>query len=148
MYLLVLYVLANILVSVFLEKSKYRLQVAVIFHAVAFAVVLPFVLIVQDGAIGTVMEKLLGDYYLPMRSILAVDGNAILSPLLVLEIILPIVILFMGAISAVKVVEYIRTRRSAPYVKREPARKKWLFRGACSPLCIDRIYIRNCVIRC
>ena len=148
MALLIIFVLVNIFISVYLEKSKDHMKVASIIHAVGFTVVLFLAMVAQDGFIGDVMRNLLGDYYEPMHNVFVDGGEYMLSPVMVLEVIIPILIGVVSAVFAAKVVNYVRTRRSAPYVKRESARKTLLFRKAFSPLRLNKIYIRNCVIRC
>ncbi len=148
MALLIIFVLVNIFISVYLEKSKGHMKVASIIHAVGFTVVLFFAMVAQDGFIGDVMRDLLGDYYEPMHYNIVYGDTVMISPLMVIEIVVPLLVIAVSAVTAVKVVEYVRTRRSAPFVKRESAHKTLLFRKAFSPLLLNKIYIRNCVIRC
>ena len=148
MALLIIYLIVNAIIFVWLDRSKYNMHIASVVHAAAFTLVLALVLLAQDGFIGDVMRNLLGDYYEPMHNVFVDGGEYMLSPVMVLEVIIPILIDVVTAVFAAKVVNYVRTRRSAPYVKRESARKTLLFRKAFSPLRLNKIYIRNCVIRC
>ena len=148
MALLIIYLIVNAIIFVWLDRSKYNMRIASVVHAAAFTLVLALVLLAQDGFIGDVMRRLLGDYYDPIHNVLVDGGEYMLSPVMVLEVIIPILIGVVTAVFAAKVVNYVRTRRSAPYVKRESARKTLLFRKAFSPLLLNKIYIRNCVIRC
>ncbi len=148
MALLIIYLIVNAIIFVWLDRSKYNMRIASVVHASAFTLVLALVLLAQDGFIGDVMRRLLGDYYEPMHNVLVDGGEYMLSPVMVLEVIIPTLIGVVTAVFAAKVVNYVRTRRSAPYVKRESARKTLLFRKAFSPLRLNKIYIRNCVIRC
>ena len=147
MALLIVYLIVNVALSLFLEKSKYRLKLATVTHAAAFTVVLVFVLLSQDGVVGSVMERVLGEYYAPLHSAVAYGAVGMISPLMVIETVMPLLVITVSAVTAVKAVEYVRTRR-APFVRRSSSVCDFDTSGAFSPLCIDRIYIRNCVIRC
>ena len=146
MPLLIAYILVNIIISVILDNSKYRLRIASVAHAIVFTIVFAFMLLAQDGFIGDLLARLMGEFYAPMHEIAVYGGGGVISPLVIIELLVPILIVAVGAIFTVKVVEYVCAKRD-PFVKFKHIRQIFSVSFK-STVLADKIYIRNCVIRC
>lgn len=147
MALLIAYLAVNMIISVILEKSKVRFRIATVVHAVTFTVVLVLLaMAIEDGYIPQMMRRILGSYYAPMHEVCAYSGEKMLGPLAVIEMLIPLLFIAIGAYYTAKVVKYVRTRR-APFVRRA-ALKKLPSNGVINAVCVNRIYLLNCVIRC
>ena len=137
-------------VAYFLEKSRVKMRVATVTHAVTFTVILLLLLVVQkDGFIATSMDFLLGSEACAfLRETLSSGIEGAVAPIMMIELVTAIFVFIAGVLLTVRVVEYVRLRKR----DRSRARclsKKNVFTYKDNLLVfVNKLYLKNCVMRC
>ena len=147
---LIKYLLVNLLVSYFLEKSKVKMRVATIAHAVVFTVVLALLLVAQtDGFIATSVDYIIGeDAGAFLRASLASGAEGVIAPVMMIQLITAIFFFIAGFLLTARVAEYVRLKKAAPKKAARTA-KKVVFTYKNNPLVfVNKLYIKKCVMRC
>lgn len=148
MFVLISYLVINVLISVFFERRKWK--IATVAHAAAFTVLLVLVLAAHGGPI---VEKSLSTllsaqgYRMLHEAVLSSDVVA-LGPIMAVEMALPILMIAASVIATLGVIEKVRAIKKERDEKLSRAKKELFgvrsrrFDG------LNRIYLFNCVMRC
>lgn len=154
MNLLLLFIITNIILSIYLEYRKFKL--ATIAHAVTFVVLFSFLALTagkQYPEINCFFENLLGDK--AYDTFLAViSGNnslqaLILTPIIAIEISVIITALISVILLMVKLLNFVKRCKKRLYETVSP--KKKINGRFCLTLCQSeriKIYRLNCVMLC
>ena len=145
MQFLLIYLLCNVLISVFLEKRKFRL--ATVFHTVAF-VIISFLLLLAS-ANGTVFSMLLHgalaeEVYNALFEALVVNEMFVVAPIIIIEWIISLSFLAFGAALTVSIV--IAHRKPKVEIKLMKTVERF-FKEKLSQN-KTKIYLLHCLMRC
>ena len=150
MRLLIEYLLVNMAVAYFLEKSKLKMRVATVTHAVSFTVILVLLLAVQrESFIATSMDFILGSEMCGLlREALSAEVAGLVAPIMMIELVSAIFFFVAGIILTVRVVEYVRLCKYS-HDEAKDSRKKIVFTYKVNPLVfVNKLSLKNCVMRC
>lgn len=150
MAFLIEYLAVNAVVAYLLEKSRIRMRVATVAHAVTFTVILVLILLAQrDGFIADSMDFIFGSAACEIfRETLYLGIEGAIAPIMLIELITAILVFVAGLLFTVRVVEYVRLHKSDSSRVRSLRRKK-VFTYKADPLVfVNKLYLKNCVMRC
>ena len=141
MYLLIAYLIINIIISILLEKSKYKLHVAMAVHAAAFVVVFVILLLFSPEFIDGVLVNIISqDTVDALYRVISNDAAELIGVIESVGMIIPFLALVVSVILTVKAVRYVIIKIKADAVFRKPSYK--------SAFITNKIYRLNCVINC
>ena len=147
MFTLFLYLAVNVAISVFLEKRK--LHWATVAHAAAFTVLYIMMLFAQDVPfIQTALSNVAGEQmFIDMHATMTEDNAVFMAPMMIIEMILPILTLATGAVVAIEAVDRIK-RAELEEFRQLPASRKLFNLADEDRKGLNRIYLTHCVMRC
>ena len=149
MALVAVYILFNIIVARCGEKRK--LRVAIIAHAVMFALLLiDIILLSPDAASAYIARRLFGDdAYVLLRDTVGVWGSArLFIPVLAIECVIIITGVIAAAIVAKKVIDVVTKRGKRVYVRADKDENVYFRNPTKERERRYKIYLKNCVILC
>ena len=150
MAFLIEYLAVNMAVAYLLEKSRIRMRVATVTHAVAFTVILALLLVsYRDGVIAMSMNFLLGEEVCGFfREMLAVGIEGAVTPVLAIELATAVLFFVCGILFAARVVEYVSLgEEGPPSEKREDNKTVFTYKRN-RFVFVNKLYLKKCVMRC
>ena len=147
MYLLIAYLVINIVISILLEKSKYKLHVATVVHAAAFVVVFVILLLFSPEFIDGVLANILSqDTVDALYRVISNDSAELIGVIEIVGMIIPFLALVVSVILTVKAVRYVIIKIKADAVFHRP--KHAVHTAHKSAFITNKIYRLNCVMNC
>jgi len=146
-YLLIAYLVINIVISILLEKSKYKLHVATIVHAAAFVIVFVILLLFSPEFIDGVLVNILSqDTVDALYRVISNDSAELIGVIEIIGMIMPFLALIVSVILTVKAVRYVIIKIKADAVFH---RSKYAVHTSYkSAFIANKIYRLNCVMNC
>ena len=149
MALLFTYIIVNILISIYFERSGERFKFAKLLHAAAFTVVLFFVLFAQDNnQIASAIANIFGEVtYTAMHEAIVTAAGGMISSLMVMEMIFGVLAVCISFVFTVHVVRYVISCK-LKYHRSIKRADSGYANGKVTLLRANKIFRQNCVMRC
>jgi hypothetical protein len=141
------YLAVNAAISVYFERKKMR--VATVLHAIAFTILLLLEMLANgEWIIQSAMTSIFGEStYQLLHLAMTSSEVAALGPLMAVEMLVPVLIVALTAMAAVKVVGVIRKKIKSQWHKVSDD-DRLLFPRAKRLSGGNKMYILKCVMRC
>ncbi len=146
MVFLVTYFVANCIISLFLERKKYKLTT--IAHSVLFTFLLVcYLLSGAVPALQSVTERLIGPYYaqLLQQSVVLANGGW-LAPMLVLEVVTVVLTLFACAITVAHIAEALSSGKQ--FTQKTTSTSRYQVVTTADEIVIAKKYMLKCSYLC
>ena len=147
---LIEYLAVNMAVAYLLHKSKIRMRIATVTHAVAFTVIL-FLLLASypDGPIALSMDFLFGkEICAALREYFSYGIDGVVIPVLAIELATAILFFICGILFAARVAEYAAlNEEKQPSGNRTENKTVFTYKRN-RIVSVNRLYLKKCVMRC